>query len=253
MLQSIKAIFIPPKFTDPDQTRIARLVWMMTIIFFLGTLGVCAFFTYEIPEESLISLTIFISVSCFTILTLCSLQQKKIRLASHLFTFNFLVGLIFNANFYGGLRGVTTAGFVILLIIAGLLMGTRILLHYINISVVSLVILYFLESAKLLENRTMSPIQITDLGVSVAALIISGMLLYTAINSIDKGYALLSNALHKLQHGVAKYPIDRGNPAHSHMFIVNPFFGGLNKMFATHPPTEERIRKLEEMIDSRDY
>jgi heat shock protein HtpX len=29
------------------------------------------------------------------------------------------------------------------------------------------------------------------------------------------------------------------------MFIVNPFFGGLQKMFSTHPPVEERIRRLE--------
>jgi Zn-dependent protease with chaperone function len=28
------------------------------------------------------------------------------------------------------------------------------------------------------------------------------------------------------------------------MFIMNPFFGGLQKLFSTHPPAEERIRLL---------
>ena len=40
------------------------------------------------------------------------------------------------------------------------------------------------------------------------------------------------------------------NQATSHMFIVNPFSGGLSglkRLFSTHPPTEERIARLEDM------
>jgi heat shock protein HtpX len=29
------------------------------------------------------------------------------------------------------------------------------------------------------------------------------------------------------------------------MFIVNPFTGGLQALFSTHPPIEERIRRLQ--------
>ena len=57
----------------------------------------------------------------------------------------------------------------------------------------------------------------------------------------------LASALGKLHQGVQAYPITRGNPAHSHMFIMNPFFGGLQKFFSTHPPAEERIRRLKMM------
>jgi heat shock protein HtpX len=41
------------------------------------------------------------------------------------------------------------------------------------------------------------------------------------------------------------------NQTTSHMFIVNPFSGGmsgLQSLFSTHPPTEERIARLEEMV-----
>jgi heat shock protein HtpX len=39
-----------------------------------------------------------------------------------------------------------------------------------------------------------------------------------------------------------------GNPATAHMFSVSPLSGGgLLKLFSTHPPTEERIRRLREM------
>jgi heat shock protein HtpX len=58
----------------------------------------------------------------------------------------------------------------------------------------------------------------------------------------------LAAALAKLQRGAQRVPIANGNPADSHMFIVNPFLGGgLTKLFATHPPMEERIRRLQSM------
>ena len=55
----------------------------------------------------------------------------------------------------------------------------------------------------------------------------------------------LASALAKLHRGVQSVPLQHGNPAHSHMFIMNPFFGGLQRFFSTHPPAEERIRRLQ--------
>jgi heat shock protein HtpX len=57
----------------------------------------------------------------------------------------------------------------------------------------------------------------------------------------------LANALKKLQRGVEKIPME-ANPATAHMFIVSPLTGGgLMTLFSTHPPLEERIRRLETM------
>ncbi|MCH8291353.1 zinc metalloprotease HtpX [Candidatus Poribacteria bacterium] len=60
----------------------------------------------------------------------------------------------------------------------------------------------------------------------------------------------LSNALRKLERGVAVQPM-RANEATSHLFIVNPLRGGFSRLFSTHPPMEERIRLLEGMSGSR--
>ncbi|XRP97460.1 zinc metalloprotease HtpX [Methanocaldococcus sp. 16A] len=58
----------------------------------------------------------------------------------------------------------------------------------------------------------------------------------------------LANALAKLEKGVSIYPLERGNPATAHLFIVNPFKGDfIMKLFSTHPPTEERIERLLEL------
>jgi len=57
----------------------------------------------------------------------------------------------------------------------------------------------------------------------------------------------LANALRKLETANERMPMDAG-PATAHLFIVNPLSGaGLMKLFSTHPPIEERIRRLEEM------
>jgi heat shock protein HtpX len=58
---------------------------------------------------------------------------------------------------------------------------------------------------------------------------------------------LLANALRKLETANEQIPMDAG-PATAHLFIVNPLSGaGLMRLFSTHPPIEERIRRLEEM------
>jgi heat shock protein HtpX len=60
----------------------------------------------------------------------------------------------------------------------------------------------------------------------------------------------LASALRKISEFVSMSPM-RGNPASSHLFIVNPFRpDALFNLFSTHPPIAERIRRLEEIARS---
>jgi heat shock protein HtpX len=61
----------------------------------------------------------------------------------------------------------------------------------------------------------------------------------------------LASALVKLSEGVNRIPM-RANPATSHLFIVNPLSGGfMATLFSTHPPIEDRVRKLRELAGIR--
>ncbi|MEW6442967.1 MAG: zinc metalloprotease HtpX [bacterium] len=54
----------------------------------------------------------------------------------------------------------------------------------------------------------------------------------------------LASALEKLGLATQRIPL-QANPATSHLFIVNPLTGkSLQSLFSTHPPLEERIRRL---------
>jgi len=63
----------------------------------------------------------------------------------------------------------------------------------------------------------------------------------------------LASALRKLEVGTSGIPMNV-NPAVSQLFIADPLKalgsrggGGLSRMFSTHPPIEDRVRRLEEM------
>ncbi len=58
----------------------------------------------------------------------------------------------------------------------------------------------------------------------------------------------LASALRKLEMSNQRLPMQKVNEATAHMFIVNPLRGNkLARLFSTHPPMEERIRRLEGM------
>jgi len=58
----------------------------------------------------------------------------------------------------------------------------------------------------------------------------------------------LANALRKLEGWKAEVPMHHGSPATAHLFIVNPFTaGGIASLFSTHPSTQQRVARLEEM------
>lgn len=89
---------------------------------------------------------------------------------------------------------------------------------------------------------------------------LAAMLVQMAISrsreyAADRGGAVLcgnphylASALGKLEMANSRLPMPKVNEATAHMFIVNPLRGdGLKSLFSTHPPVEERIRRLENM------
>jgi heat shock protein HtpX len=57
----------------------------------------------------------------------------------------------------------------------------------------------------------------------------------------------LASALERLHAAAERIPLE-ANPATSHLFIVNPLSGrSLLRFFSTHPPVEERVKRLRAM------
>jgi len=98
-------------------------------------------------------------------------------------------------------------------------------------------------------------ILIVGIFASLAALLIQMAISRSREYLADEGGARISgnprylaNALKKLDAYARRIPFQSVNPSTSHMFIVNPLKGeGIAGLFQTHPPIEERIRRLEGM------
>ena len=88
----------------------------------------------------------------------------------------------------------------------------------------------------------------------IAATMIQMWISRTREYSADEGGAkicgnplYLASALKKLELGSQQIPM-QANQATAHMFIIKPFSArGIAGLFSTHPPTGERIARLEEM------
>jgi len=62
----------------------------------------------------------------------------------------------------------------------------------------------------------------------------------------------LAGALGKLQSANKQIPMRNADTSSAHMFIVSPFAGkSMMKLFSTHPPVEERIKRLQEIAAGR--
>ncbi len=62
----------------------------------------------------------------------------------------------------------------------------------------------------------------------------------------------LASALEKIGGIAQAYPQQEGNKSMAHIYIANPFggkeaFGFLSNLFSTHPPMQERVKRLREM------
>ncbi|MCA2229628.1 zinc metalloprotease HtpX [Nonomuraea aurantiaca] len=64
----------------------------------------------------------------------------------------------------------------------------------------------------------------------------------------------LASALRKIEMGARRLPLPENSrlTSASHMMIANPFSGyGFGRLFSTHPPTAERVARLERMAGYR--
>jgi heat shock protein HtpX len=107
------------------------------------------------------------------------------------------------------------------------------------------------------EDRGTSPLA-GLLGILIAP--IAAMLIQTSISRsrefladeagarLSRNPLALASALRNISSYIQTTAKPLGSPATAHLCIINPFSGGgLSRLFSTHPPTEARIARLEEL------
>lgn len=115
---------------------------------------------------------------------------------------------------------------------------------------------FFMVGGRRSEGTNPLVMIVTVIVAAIAAAMIKAMISRSREYAADAGGAEIAgepdgliNALRKLESYSKRIPLKQPNPAQNNLFIVEPFTGSktLVNMFATHPPTELRIRELEKM------
>ena len=96
---------------------------------------------------------------------------------------------------------------------------------------------------------------VTMICAPIAAMLVQMAVSRSREYAADRGGAVmcgnphfLASALRKLETANHQRPMHNVNDATAHMFIVSPLSGkGFQSMFSTHPPMDERVRRLNEM------
>ena len=110
------------------------------------------------------------------------------------------------------------------------------------------------------NNRSNAALQLVALLLIIIVAPLAAMLIQMAISRTreygadETGARLtgnpqgLASALERLDQAAHAYPLPHANPATAHLFIVNPLSAGaIATLFSTHPPIQERVRRLRGM------
>ncbi|WP_420628039.1 response regulator [Candidatus Leptofilum sp.] len=225
MLQTIFRIFLQkPQYADSEKTRAAHLTWTMNLILVVSAFLICALFIYLFPYDWIKSVTIFIVVATLSSISLFLLHTNRFKVAGYFMLANYYQGLVVNAWLYGGILDNNGAAFILLLITSGLILGKRALIRFLALTLMTLLVMYYLEQVGITSNYIPPPSRISDFSILFFTVTVAGILLYTAVGSIDRGYSLLNDALQTLRRTtVSKTYVDNIIASMQDMlFVITP-------------------------------
>ena len=190
MWTTIRHWLTPPVFEDPDLTRSARL--LNTILLLLATAAfilVPLIFLVASPAEGqpeIDPFTLIIGIvmiaSAAGLLTIT--RRGQVRLASAIITT--ILFLVATANIYqsGDVSSANTAGLVIVVALAGVLLGGRWAVIFTIVSSLAVGFITYLQVQNLLPPP-FAPNLLIDVALYIAVIVLAGLLLRSTMNSLN--------------------------------------------------------------------
>ncbi|GIK40601.1 MAG: hypothetical protein BroJett011_44340 [Chloroflexota bacterium] len=157
MLDSVKIWLAPPIFADDEEkTHLARIlnVVLLTVIVILGVYAVAR--AINIPED-FEALYANLALIILLVSQLFILRQGWVRTASYILVSLGWLNLTFQAWAFGGVRDASFTAYIVIISIATLLMGWRVGLGLLGLSVLAGLGLAYAEVRRLLPISVDSP------------------------------------------------------------------------------------------------
>jgi methyl-accepting chemotaxis protein len=194
MWNRIRKLTVPPFFEqDAEKTRKARLLnsilWPMLVL--VGVATPIMLVIDQDPESrgfTVITMAIMIPAIAGSILLM---HRGRVQPAGAVLSFSLLVILTLSLYKYGGIRSTTSTGYLLVILMAGLLMGRRGALIFGSLSMASALLIYAFESRLIGELPDYdAPTSPFDLLILFAVLALMAVLLFAALRSINSALEL---------------------------------------------------------------
>jgi methyl-accepting chemotaxis protein len=197
MLNRIRKITAPPFFEkDAEETRKARLLnailWPMLVLVVVAT--PVMLIVDQDPESREFTLITIVAIIPAIVGSIMLMRRGHVQPAGAILSFSLLIALTFSLYKYGGLRNTTSTGYLLVILMAGLLMGRRGALIFGSLSMASVLLVYAFETGLIGElPHYEAPTGLMDLLMLFAMFALTAVLLFAALRSIN-------NTLELAQH-----------------------------------------------------
>jgi methyl-accepting chemotaxis protein len=150
MWNRIRNLTAPPFFEqDAEKTRKARLLnpilWVLLIILLLLTLLLLILFPDKDPARQTGTMVIMGTTTLSTAGLIVLMHRGRVRLSSILLSFLLVTGITFSTYQYGGLRSTTTPAYLLVILMAGLLIGGWGAFIFGSLSMAAVLLIYLFE------------------------------------------------------------------------------------------------------------
>jgi putative methionine-R-sulfoxide reductase with GAF domain len=185
MFDQIKRYLAAPVFEDRNKARTA-LVLNSTILTLLATsLVVPVFLVIARSSSGGAALTAASTLATVSLVAKFLLHKGRTRLASVLIVSLLLIVVTFSVYTESGIRNVTTSAYILVIVLAGLVLGGRAAIAFTAASTVALAVAYYAEIQGVIVYQPRS-VRVVDLGLYAVIFVLVGLLLRFAVIRLNE-------------------------------------------------------------------
>jgi len=182
-MSRILRLFAPPVFPgDDEKSRLAAtlnwILWFFIACWLLG--GLSIFFTPN-PLQAALAISGLLMIG---ILGLVLLHRGYIRPLAHFFAFSLWSSTTVVLLVMGGIESPESGSFILVILLAGIFLGRRTVYLYTGLSLISIGMIYYLDTSSQLPPVSLPLNQLSGLMIGSLNLLTAAMLLVVLLNNL---------------------------------------------------------------------
>lgn len=205
MLESLRRLVHLSRFDDEEKTRVAELLNLILLFLLVATVLLGVFFRTVRPQPvSPLFDAAMVGLYCILLILL---RRGVVYAASIMLVIALWFTFTAGTFFYGGIDGAVYGGHVIVIVIAGLLLGGRAALLTAVASIAAGMLMVFAEQAGILPSPLAAPTLSFFLIGKMSHFLTVALLLYLAVNNLRNALERSRRAEQALRESEERYAL----------------------------------------------